>query len=179
MSDQFQSESFDSWEEMWERLTAATAAANAVLAPKQRTIGYGSNFVRFYRPDERLVIFGHVMTETEVHEAESRGIENIVDPIEKQQAIEEVRYTMNHLRERYEEGYLYGWCYSIVEVGGELGSTHRSWMWPITRELFESARAVGWNIDRLHPNQKVLLEQAYAENVAHVRSTLGIDNGPR
>jgi hypothetical protein len=171
----------DEWRQFWDRLAVATEAANRNLHQKQRDIGYGDYFVRFYEVAERIVIFGRVMTEAELFDSESGDIESIDDPAEKQEAIEEVRYTMTALRERHEEGYLYGWCHSTIEKG-ELGSTHRSWMWPISKELFEAARAVEWDIDLLPDEHRNALSRAYVEWTAQsIRRSAegGDDHGPR
>lgn len=150
---------FDSDEEMQGFLAASEEAANQRVAPQQRAIGEGDYWVRFYRVVDRLIIFGQVHHLTRVwHEEVRLGATEA-----------EADYVVRHAKDRRARGYVFGTCYSIIEPEGELGDTHVSEVWPITAHLFDAAKAVRWNIDRLPDSGKKALEQAYQEYGEHVR----------
>ena len=72
----------------------------------------------------------------------------ITDPAERRMAeTEELAYTMETVRDSHERGLMWGWAHSKHFT--DLGSTHRFDMWPISPELFEAAKAVGWDVDAL------------------------------
>jgi hypothetical protein len=148
--------SFDSLEDMFQYMADATDAANAGLAQEQKDLTWGSYFVNF-QPQIDLVIFGRVFTEDEVAEDETKAGSDEA----------ELAYTLTSLRENHEHGYLYGRCYSTIEPSGELGDTHRASAWPISKELFDAAQAVGWDV--LTPTFDGLdaLDAAYQSFRAH------------
>ena len=125
-------ESFDSPEEMsdWiaEMNKQRAIVQQRVLAPQQQAITYGTYAVRFW---ENLAIFCEVPTlqsQAEVEDAE------VIEQIKAKES---------------EENMLWVKGYSTDCVPGEFGYNHRSVMWPITAETFDTARSVHWSIDRM------------------------------
>lgn len=130
-------ESFDSVEDMLNAMHAREDTANRNTTPEQKAIGYGDYFVRIWGNDFEgyLKIYGQVMPREELFSEEERlGAEPA-----------ELSYTMRSHDDSYSRGYRFGWCYSVVEPDGELGSTHVSTMFmKITEEQFEEAKKNGW-----------------------------------
>ena len=83
-------------------------------------------------------VFGHVpsraQAQSQLHGLVSRYGGTAEDAAEE----------MSEHDERRSEGYVYGTCYSLACPGGERGDTHASKIVPISREMFEKARAAGW-----------------------------------
>ena len=154
---------FGSMEEAFAAMAEAEASANQHLAPEQEGVGYGDYWVRFL-PD-RLVIFSRVMTRAEFIESETA----LADPDDPYAEVE-LGGIVNHHDDSYARGYRFGWCFSTIEPTGEPGSTHIANLWPIEQEVFDQAKAVGWEIDRLPAESKALLEAAYQGYRKHVRS---------
>lgn len=145
--------SFASFEEAQDFLRRANDAADAQLTNEQRRVSYGDTWVRFYDVVNRIVIFGRVETLAEIAEAEARlG----AGPAE-------VANVLRHTEELESHNLLFGYCYSIIERLGELGSTHRANLWPCPPELFEAARLCVWEVDHLAPHHKAQLEALYVE----------------
>ena len=135
---------FDSMEEMHEWMARQTEAANDNLHPVQRDLTWGSYWVRFVDVRARIVEFGRVLTHEEA--AERWGEEPGLD-------------------ENMERGYLYSEAHSLM--GSDIGDTHRWNAWPIEERLFEAAKAVDWQIDRLDEAMKLLLEIAFRQRRVH------------
>lgn len=175
---------YDSITEFFEGMARSTEVANRWLADKQRSLTYGSDFIRFYDIQNRIIIFGHVYTEDEMFALEGgNDIEKIPDPRERQLAVDEIAYILDRMRDANRNGYLYGWCSSIIEPG-EPGNTHRSACWPITRDLYDAAKAVNWNVDRLDPEERAEVEAVYQAFRSHYVTVAeqiakGTPDGPR
>ena len=126
-------QSFDSFEEMAKHIREAEDAANERVKPYQQDIVWGSHWVAGY-VDLELVVFGEVMTLEVMEKAEREaGADD-----------EEWAFTKETTLDSYARGYRFGYCYSVVEPEGELGSTHISQMVPISKTQFEQARESGW-----------------------------------
>ena len=147
MSEQPHVVSFDTMEDAYEFMRKGEAYGNRNLHPKQQSITWGDHWVRFYNVADRLIIFGKVMTEAEVEAGESKGIDKITDPVELAEARDEIEYTMTAIRDSHARGLMWGWAYSHHEH--DLGSTHRFYMWPISKALYDAAEQVGWDVDAL------------------------------
>jgi len=152
---------FDNIEDMLADMRLAENQANQGLAPEQEGVGYGDYWVRFL-PD-RLVIFGRVMPKDEFINSERA----LADPDDAEFAEMELAGIIDHHEQSYARGYRFGWCFSTVEPTGEPGSTHIANVWPIDKELYDQAEAVGWNIDALPEDSKLDLEVAYQEYREH------------
>ncbi len=147
-----------------EALLAATRAmteeANATLADQQRSVTYGSYWVRFYSIEDRVVIFGYVepLAEMEATERELGAGD------------EEAIYIKADTERRHQNGYMYGMCYSTLTVEGELGFTHRADLWPIDETLFAAAQEVEWDIDSplFYWEHKAALAVAYSQYRTHI-----------
>lgn len=176
MSDpQFQS--FDSIEEAFEFMRRGEDYGNRNLHPEQAAITWGDYWVRFYNIADRLIIFGKVETEAEAEASESEGIENITDPEEKAIALEEVAESMRVIRASHERGLMWGWAYSKHFT--DIGSTHRFYMWPITPQLFEAAKTVGWDVDQItDPRDRGELERAWQAYRAHALAVAASGDQP-
>lgn len=127
---------FGSLDEMFAAQAEAEKVANDNVLPKQREITWGTYWMR--PTDDGIIIWGYVMTLDEVIQEEieySYPDEPEVDPT----AIR------SHFTERYERGYRYGRAHSLWCPEGELGDSHISVLWPITKEDFELAKTSGWN----------------------------------
>ncbi len=115
---------YGSTEEMLEELRkdqekAAEAAKTHHL--KVEDFGHG-DFFASVRPDHNCVVFGEVQTHSEKYPEDTPAIQ-----------------------ESRARGYLYGYCYSVLCVEGEIGSTHITRVSAkISREVFERAKANGW-----------------------------------
>ena len=155
-------QAFDSLDEMYEFMHANEEAANQTLAPEQRAVTYDDYWVRFYDIANRVVIFGHVTPLTYWDEAiaNAKGDEDRA----------EWEFEKNQIEDSHGRGYMYGWCWSTIEPDGEPGSTHQANLWPVSRELFEAAREVHWDIDAMTPPDKMRLQVAYQVWRAHQAS---------
>lgn len=161
-------EAFSSLDEMWEHMRENEEAANNHLAPEQGRVGYGDYWVRFHDIDARVIIFGYVMDPGEVRLAEMGvPLQSGETAAERDEEVEQIMETM---ADSHSRGYMYGKCYSIIEVDGEWGSTHRANLWPIPQALYEAAKFVDWSIDRLGDIAKSQLQSAYSAYRAHMLS---------
>lgn len=144
---------FDNWDDMQRHMAEAEEAANTRVSDPQREISYGSTWLRFFDPAGRVVIFGKVHTLEEIRDAETRlGASD-----------GEVYGVIEHTKEMNERGYVFGTCWSTLEVRGELGNTHRSEIWYCPPALFEHAQAHDWAIDSFEPWAKDALEAVYQQ----------------
>jgi hypothetical protein len=122
---------FDSLDEMFAFMAEAERQANERVTEEQEQVSWGSYWIR---TDQGFPIFGHVFTRPEL----------IASEIHAGGEPEEAEQTARHYDGMLERGYLFGWAYSYIEPDGELGSTHRSTVRPITEQEFEAARERGW-----------------------------------
>jgi hypothetical protein len=157
---------FDSFEELVDWQQQQTAKANAILTDEQKSLTWGSDWVRFWDAGagDLLVIFGHCHTLAEF------------EPIEKAAgctAKEWDEYTVPRLIDALDNGYMYGMAYSIIEPTGEPGDTHRAHCWPISRELFDAAQQAEWDINNLSLEHKIELNVAYGNYRAFALATEG------
>jgi hypothetical protein len=118
----------DDFDAFFEKLHADEKMAMANLMPIQREITYGSYWIR-PMPELECFIFGRVYTEEEV----ARG---------------EEPETIENMRESHGRGYRFGMCHSVIEPRGELGDTHVSHCFPITKEEFDQAQEQDWTLTR-------------------------------
>jgi hypothetical protein len=143
---------FSSHEEMQAYLIQAQADADAALHPAQRAITWGSHWVRFEDIAHRLVIFGRVLGQREVYDAE----------IEAGATVDEAEYAMVETTHQLEEANrVYSICSSIYCADGEYGTTHKAALWPIEESLYNDAAEADWNIDRLPLSSKINLQAAF------------------
>lgn len=146
--------SYDSLEDALADITRNTNIANAGLAPEQRACTWGTYWVRFIPTgQEMLVVFGRVQQLEETVEQEMVLENEMPGPDEA-----EVRATM---QASHDQGYMFGRAYSVVEPRGELGSTHRANMWPITEDLYHAAQAANWDPLSLQPRDLDQLQDVY------------------
>jgi hypothetical protein len=129
---------FRDLDEMVAFMQRAEQAANGRVVQAQRDLTYGDLWVRFHQV---AIIFGRVHTLEEIRDTELK--------LGASEA--EVEETLAQVRERFERGYLFGTCFSVVEPDGELGDTHRSQVWPCPLELYQEAEAKRWELDGLEP----------------------------
>lgn len=129
--------SYDSYEEMMQDQERNEEAANAAVLEKQREITWGSYFLRLYGQGQgQIHIFGYVYTPEEIKELE----------IDAGASIQEVEYYLVVRHNAHARGYRWGNCYSVVTPEGEVGSTHISTSWPITKDEFEAAKNQSWTL---------------------------------
>jgi hypothetical protein len=155
---------YDSLDDMFADIKANQDAASAKMHPSQQAIGYGDHWVRFYNIKDRLIIFGYIPTKAENWTACLKAGGDM------DEAVYEARATAASM----ENNMLFGWAYSIIEPAGELGATHRYSMWPCPVALFESAKAVGWNIDLLDLPGQAMLQALWSRYRAWVIEAEGL-----
>jgi len=165
---------FNSIEDAYDFMRRGDEFGNRNLHPAQQAITWGDYWVRFYDVANRLIIFGYGYTYDEFVAAESEGMDAITDPEERMEREEELRYSIASVRDSHERGYMFGWAWSKGER--DLGSTHRFNMWPISKELFEAAKAVDWDVDRLPRGGE--LERAYQAYRRHVMNVAASGDQP-
>lgn len=155
----------DDLQTLIDQVRVMTEGMNRTLSAEQRTVTFGSYWARFYDVRARIVIFGYVDSLAAMEESERRlGADDA-----------EATYIRAETERRHHDGFMYGMCYSTIDPTGEWGFTHRSELWPISEELFEKYRAVGWDVD--HPDlpweTKVELAVAYTDYATHVHGIEG------
>jgi len=149
--------SFDSFEEMQAFIRENAERAARGLHDVQREIGFGDHWCRFVDIASREIEFGYVYTLDEVREAE---IKAGATPAEADEVVAQTeRDLAGHL--------LYGRAFIFWQPGGEAGHAHQAAVWPISKELFEAARDVGWDIDGIPESQKQALEAVYVTARSH------------
>ena len=115
---------FNDWDEIQRYMQAQYDIAEQMVVPRQRDITWGSYWVR---PNDGILIWGRVWTEAEL-------VLNEDDP----------EAVLAHYRATHERGYRFGYAYSPYCSDGELGESHISVLWPITRQEFSSALRCKW-----------------------------------
>ena len=150
---------YENFESMHQRLTELTKEANDGLAPAQRLVTYGDHWVRFWDMRQRLVIFGHVHTPEEIRrDEELHGApENEID------------YMLGETERRHRDGFMYGLCRSRWYPEGEWGDTHRGNLWPVDKDTYDEALAVGCDIDHLGEHGRFALQEAWTGYLGHVK----------
>lgn len=126
---------FGSMEELLAYQEKMAEAADKAIFPTQRAMKPGSYWIR---PVDHLGIFvwGYWPTIDEI----------VADEREAGATVAEAEYVRQHEAEKAERGYMFGTAYSTITPEGELGTTHASIVWPITKEEFEKAQAAVWEI---------------------------------
>lgn len=164
-------EGFDSIESLFDAMHQAEQDANLTLAPEQQTLTWGSYLTAFIpEASQLLVVFGRCWTAQEWLDSERRAmLDQGDDPIEPVFAAE-LEAVHRQMLDAHERGYLFGRYYSVVEPTGELGSLHRSRVWPTSELLFLAAQQAQWRISELRPAEFTELNAAYQAFAAHVRS---------
>lgn len=131
--------SYGSFEEMMAEQQKKEEEANQRVLAIQREITYGSYALRPYETKEGILpILCKVPTIEEFLEDEGYDENNPED-------MEEKEYALQSLKQRYERGYRFAYCSSIIEPG-EWGDFHISTAFPITKEEYEFAAAHDWHI---------------------------------
>lgn len=143
---------FESLDEMVAWQQQQTASANANLAPEQAAITWGDHWVRF-DPASMTVIFGTIW--------ELSYWDGKIAEAEPGEDRDEWVWEKDSVIASHVNGYLFGRAYSIIEPDGELGSTHRANMWPITPECFEAAEQAGWRLNDIKAPYENELRAAY------------------
>lgn len=126
--------SFDDFASMQEKLAEIRSKANEGLAVAQRSVTYGSYWVRFH---PATTIFGYVTPLDEF----------VVGEMALGATRDEAEYEMEQIKAAHEDGMMWGKAYSRLEPDGEYGSTHRASLWPIEQRLFDAAMATRWGTD--------------------------------
>lgn len=161
--------SFDSLDDQIEFMRRQEEEANKHIHPKQKAVGYGDCWIRFWLmpgTNTWVAIFGKAIDPGYY----ANKIEHATDEEDKA----EWEYEQEVIADAWTRGYVYGWAYSVIEPEGEPGSTHMVNLWPIPEVLFDMAGVVHWVTDDLPDDGKVLLEQAYQEYREHVLSEAGL-----
>lgn len=151
---------FETFAEMQEYLRKNAEAAAAGLHDDQRTIGLGDHWIRFVDIASREIEFGHVYTLDEVRAGEIKA------GATKAEAADAVAMTERDLADHR----LFGRAYIYWQPEGELGYTHRASVWPTSGALFDAARSVDWQIDRLPQDAKVQIEAIFRTARDHART---------
>ena len=132
-------ESFNTLDEMMASLQRNEAAAMARLTPLQRVL---LPLREFYwmrpAPQYECVIFGYYNLDDMIALEKSLTPEDEMDW--------HPGWVVSTTDKNLVRGYKSGRAYSVIEPDGELGDTHVSTMWPITKESFEQAKAMRWDV---------------------------------
>lgn len=133
-------------------------------AEPQKTLTWGSKWIRFMpdhglggTPDTTLVVFGDVTTREQMVE----------DELREGSPEEEIEYLIAHRDRQMINGFLASMCYSVVLIGGEMGTVHQAWVWPISDATFEAAKVVEWDANQLPEEAAAEVLTAFQGFVAH------------
>jgi len=119
-------ESYGSVEDMLAAVQDARGVADQAVLPFQAEAKYGDCYVRL-QFDDQLVIYGELLDPT------------------ADCAPDEIEEVINLYAQRHMKHYRFGRHYSVCCEDGELGDVHVSSIAALlSREAFESARALGW-----------------------------------
>lgn len=158
-------ETFDSPEEMAQAIRERQRHALAGLAPAQANLSFGDCWVQFHDLDRRHIIFGRILTLEEVALGELLGdYGDLREDVEWETVVTVIEQTKANL----DNGLMYGWAHDRFNIEGELGHTHKAHVWPIEDRLFEWAKAVDFEINRLDSAGRFLLELSFRSMRAHV-----------
>lgn len=151
------------WEELQELMARNEYTANTELWPEQKNMleTKGDQYFLNIQPGLDFAIFGEAWSveTSDRSELKSYGVKSVEELSTGDNGDREAYdYTCKALRASRERGYIFGQAYSIVCPDGELGSTHVSQMWPISKEAFEEARTLNWKLDK--PKEFPLLCEA-------------------
>jgi hypothetical protein len=141
----------------YKEVREATDSANRHLHDLQRAVAWGDCWARFFDVVGNVVIFGTVMPESDAVAVENKS----------GATPRELRDFVSSLHDRHERGYLWGRCHSIAMPMGELGSTHRAYVWPVSERLYDEAREAQWRIKDLSAIGMIELSEAYREYREH------------
>lgn len=142
---------FKNQAEMQAYLIQAQADADAAIHPAQRAVTFGDHWAQFVDIANRIVVFGHTLTLTEVKFTEMYAGATLA----------EAKAAVRETNEAMANNFLYGRAYSILCPEGEYGNTHKSVVWPIEESLYNAAHEVNWNIDLLPTSAKINLQAAF------------------
>lgn len=151
-------QTFTTHEEMIAALQGRAAHALAGLHAAQAALTYGDHWVQFADLDNRQILFGRVFTQGEVAKSE----------LDSGASIAETATVLTDTDGALRGGYLYGRAHDRFNSDGELGTTHKAHVWPIEERLYLWARDVDWEIERLDPAGRLLLDIAFRSMRAHV-----------
>lgn len=174
--------SFESMDDMIAYMRDQTGKANAGLAPEQASLRPGCYWVQFAYAED-VAIFGHSFT-TDLY------VSSELDATDESESVElygSHQAHADHLRKEHANdwanGYMFGRAYSIYEPKGELGSTHKASVWPISPATFAAAGGANWSTERLHevaragvPDARAALVELHNAEVAY-RTHYGYGDG--
>lgn len=123
---------FDTFDEQFSALNAASDRAMSRLSDQQRALTWGS-YCLSVNPE--YLLFCHIPTEAELLAMEA----DEDDPSEAQEIVIATGAQME------QKGHMYGQWFSIIEPDGEWGHFHKLTCWPITEAIYEAAKANGWD----------------------------------
>lgn len=147
---------FDSQESMRANLARSI---NARLHPLQAAMSPGDYWVDFRDIAEREVHFGHVLDDSEMRDR----------LINSGMTREVARATLKNLDRSKELGVFYGMRYDRRHVGGVFDVVYAGKVWPIEERLFDAAREVDLDIDRLPDWGKILLQASFIASRHYAR----------
>jgi hypothetical protein len=132
-------QSFDSFEDLQKTLNAQIEKAKTWILPRQAAITFGDHWMRIWDSGygEKFLICGYIHTVEELDREERRLGASEEEILEEHETME---YSYNN-------GFRFGTAYSVIEPRGELGDTHVSQMVPITKEEFEDAKLLRWDLE--------------------------------
>lgn len=139
-----------------------------LLHPEQAALGWGSTFAVFGgldlpEPEHRFIVYGEVATQAGlIAQLRSQG----VDPYDRAKLV--AKY--DAVIARHE---LPALGYSVHRPEGWPDVVHAAVVWPIPREVFQSASAAGFDFERFDPGTKAHLGIACAAWRTHQLATGG------
>lgn len=138
---------YDSFEEMLEDQRRKEEAANAAVLPIQAEKVVWDSYAAAYHVATGTWIYGRIWSREELREKNTVPLEEA-----QEYGYESVEAFLDAEDERWQEiygrGYRTGTWFSTMDPicagPGEIGDHHISGLWPISKEIFEEAKAAGW-----------------------------------
>jgi hypothetical protein len=160
---------FDSFEEMQQAMRDGLDWGNDNLTPEQRAVSFGDHWADFRQiHDAGAVCFGYVWTIEENLASIRKGTDSAA----------EVEAELESTLEAHKEGMLFGKAYDRFNPNGEIGSTHRVHLWPISKNCWDNARNNGFVIDDMLPVYKQQLQEAFDAWRSHWNAIHGHGDRP-
>ncbi len=128
---------FDNWDDAIEHMREVERQLEGTLTPSQRALrldrGHDRYWMRF--TDYGFEIFGIAWSDATLRADIEKACATYGGDVDEE---------MEMFEGNRERGYLTGYAWSEVLPEGEGGDTHVSQVVPISKEMFERARAAGW-----------------------------------
>lgn len=146
---------FNSEEEMRDHLDQAHHLG---IHPVQHALVGKHKWVQFYPSQPMTIRWGRVLDRVEI----------ISISMDDGAPYEEAVADADAAETAMVNGALYSVRYTIGNPDGFHIVEHKSHVWPVSNDLFEMARAAGWDVSKMDEQGRLGVETAWAEFRAHV-----------